>query len=322
MSKLSGIHDAVSDVLELVRMQTELVCVNEYSAPWSYLFAREVAHFHIVERGAGWLEMRGSAPLRIETGDLVILPLATPHVVCDERGRAPEPIGTAAAAGRADDGLTYRLGGGGVATHMIAGQVRFDGVIAPRLMEVLPPLIHVKAREGKPLEWLRLTSHFLVGELRAPKAGSSVMITRLLDLLFVQAFREWGQNASGRLGWLAGIADPPVGRALTAIHADPARRWTVEALADIAGLSRSAFAARFAASVGETPLKYVLSWRLELAADHLRAGLLSISRIAEVVGYGSEPALTRAFKSRFGETPAVFRRSGRASLRGGDRIVA
>ena len=260
MSRLSGISDAMSDVLELVRMRAELVCVNEYSAPWSFLFARDVAHFHVMERGAAWLEMNGQPAVRIETGDLLIMPLATPHVLFSDRGLASIPIEKAAAAARPEDGLTFSLGGGGEATHMIAGQVSFDGVVARRLMEVLPPLIHVKAREGKPLEWLRLTSHFLVSELRAPKSGSAVMIVRLLDLLFVQAIRAWAQTTSGRLGWLAGLADPQVGRALAAVHEDPASRWSVESLAEIAGLS---------------------------------------------------PALARAFKARFGQTPAVFRKSGR-----------
>jgi AraC-like DNA-binding protein len=162
------------------------------------------------------------------------------------------------------------------------------------------------------LEWLRLTAHFLVEVTRYPKPGSAIMITRLLDLLFVQAIREWGAKSPSRLGWLSGLSDPQIGRALSAIHQDPARAWTVEALADLVGLSRSAFAARFTDVVGKTPLKYVAQWRLDLAADHLRAGTERIGDIANLVGYGSEPALTRAFKAQFGTTPAAFRRSSLA----------
>ena len=206
------------------------------------------------------------------------------------------------------EGVIYQLGGGGEATSVIQGQFRFDGALAPQWLKVLPPLIHLKAREGKPLEWLRLTSHFLMQELREPKPGSVIMISRLLDLVFVQAVRDWGAKASGGLGWLGGLADPAIGKALAAIHDEPAFDWTVEGLANIAGLSRSAFAARFAARVGQPPLAYIGAWRLDLAADHLRAGAMTIGQIARDVGYASEPAFTRAFKARFATTPAIYRR--------------
>jgi AraC-like DNA-binding protein len=191
---------------------------------------------------------------------------------------------------------------------MVCGRFSFSGVLAPKLLKSLPRLIHIPGRHGRPLEWLRLTSQFLVEETRNPGAGSAIMIARLLELLFIQAVRQWGAASPRHLGWLSGLGDPPVGRALSAIHEDPARRWTVEALADVAGLSRSAFAGRFADVVGQTPLKYLAAWRLDLAADQLKSGVSKIADIAPAVGYGSEAALARAFKTQFGVTPAAFRR--------------
>ena len=134
------------------------------------------------------------------------------------------------------------------------------------------------------------------------------MIERLLELLFIQAIREWGGKSPNNLGWMSGLRDPQVGKALSVIHGDPARNWTVGDLADAAGLSRSAFASRFTDLVGQTPLKYVSTWRLNLAADYLRGGMLKIGDIAIRVGYGSEAAINRAFKVQFGATPAEFRR--------------
>jgi AraC-like DNA-binding protein len=308
---ISGIPDAMSDVLSLVQMRGEFICANEYSAPWSLGFRRPVAHFHIVERGAAWLTLEGAPPVRIVTGDLVFLPLGTGHVLSSELGLKAEPIDKVIASGKAHrEGTVYRMGGGGEETHIVCGEFSFAGILAPKLLKVLPPLIHIEAQRGRPLEWLRLTSHFLVEETRHPRPGSAIMITRLLDLLFIQAVREWGAKSRKHLGWLSGLSDPSVGRALSAMHEEPAKRWTVEDLAALAGLSRSAFATRFLEVVGQTPLKYLAAWRLDLAAEHLRTGNTRIGEIAASVGYGSEAALTRAFKAQFETTPALFRRTG------------
>jgi transcriptional regulator GlxA family with amidase domain len=131
-----------------------------------------------------------------------------------------------------------------------------------------------------------------------------------MELLFIRAVREWGAANPGSTGWPSGFSDARIGRALSAIHNEPGRTWTVDNLAELCGLSRSAFAARFTSLVGRTPLKYLATWRLDLAAHHLRAGAAKVSDIAALVGYGSEAALNRAFKAQFGATPAVFRRSG------------
>lgn len=314
MQVISGVPDAVSDVLALVRMRGERIYANEYSAPWSFSFRRPLAHFHIVERGAAWIRIDGMSPTRLAGGDLAILPLGTNHALSSRIDLEPVPIDKAMArAPRA--GAVYQLGGGEDTTHVVCGQFSFDGVLAKKLLKVLPPLVHISARSGRPREWLMLTSHFLAEETRNPKPGSAIVVARLLDLLFVQALREWGAENPNNLGWMSGLGDDKIGRALSAIHDAPAHEWTVESLASAAGMSRSGFAARFAEIVGQTPLKYLSNWRLNLAADHLRVGAAKISRIAETIGYGSEAALNRAFKARFGVTPAEYRRRGAARSR-------
>jgi AraC-like DNA-binding protein len=308
MPALAEISDAMSDVLSLVRMRAEYVCAANLGAPWSLAFDQPLAHFHIMELGAAWLAPDGAAPMRLEAGDLVILPLGAGHVLCSDLKLEPVHTDVAFAPDTPREGAAYRIGGDGDATHVVCGRFSFAGVLAPRLLARLPPIIHIPGRHGKPLEWLRLTSHFLVDEIRDPRPGAAIMISRLVDLLFIQAIRQWGAASPRNLGWLSGLADPLIGRALSAIHEAPARKWTVEALADIAGLSRSAFAARFLDVVGQPPLKYLAAWRLDLAADQLKAGAARIGEIAHAVGYGSDAALTRAFKARFATTPAAFRK--------------
>jgi AraC-like DNA-binding protein len=306
----------MSDALSLVRMRCEFICANEYSAPWAFDFRKHIAHFHIVERGTAFLMLDGHSPARMEAGDLAILPLGTGHSFASEPGLKSVPIEQALAFGAKREGTVYRMGGGGVETHVVCGQFSFEGFLASKLLNVLPPLIHIAPPPGRPFEWLRLTSQFLVEEARSARPGFAIAVARLLDLLFVQAVREWGAKSPKNLGWLSGLRDPSVGRALSAIHDEPARSWTVERLAAVAGLSRSAFASRFAEVVGTTPLKYLAAWRLDLAAQHLRSGTARVSEIAAFVGYGSETALTRAFKAQFGASPARFRRMGSASPSG------
>lgn len=298
----------MSDALSLVRMRGEFVNASAYSAPWSLSFKSRVSRFHIVERGAAWIVVEGAEPVRMEAGDLAVLPLGAGHVFTSDPRLEPVPISAAIATMATKiDGVTH-LGGGGDVTEVVCGQFSFEGILAPKLLAVLPPLILIRPEPGKPLEWLRLTTHFLIEETRRPQPGSAVMIERLLDLMFIQAIREWGAKGANHLGWLSGLRDPLIDRALAAIHENPAGDWTVEALAEIAGLSRSAFAARFGDLVGQTPLRYVSAWRLNLAADYLRTGPMKVAEIAARVGYGSEAALNRAFKAQFEVTPAEFRR--------------
>lgn len=308
MQRLAELHDVMSDVLSLIRMRTELVCNEVYAAPWSLSFTKPIAHFHIVERGEAWLALVGQEPLRLLSGDMAILPLGAGHILSSDPSLSPTPIEDF----RADPARTsvvqaYKDHN----TEVVCGQFAFAGVLAPKLLAVLPQIIHVRGQESRSFEWLRLTSRYLIEELRYPRSGSAIVISRMVDLLFIQAVREWGEKGPRNLGWLSGLSDAAIGRALTAIHEDPGRNWTVEALSDRAGLSRSAFAARFTEMVGKPPLRYLTAWRLDLASDQLRAGTATISEIASGVGYGSEAALTRAFKAQFGTTPAAFRRNGR-----------
>ena len=149
MPAVTGVPDAMSDVLSLVRMRAEVVCANEYSAPWSFSFPRPIAHFHIVERGAAWLTVDQREPIRLETGDLAILPLGAGHVLGNDPGVPPVPIDEAMRSTAVRHGAAvYQLGGGGERTHVLCGRFSFEGVLAPKLLAVLQPPIHIETRSG------------------------------------------------------------------------------------------------------------------------------------------------------------------------------
>ena len=317
MPVVRPVPDAVSDVLSLVRMRCKTVCANDFAVPFSLSLRGPSARFHIIESGSAFVVLDRKAPVRVEAGDLVILPLGGGHVLSSDPALPAISIHHAVKEAQRS-GSIFRFGKpNGAQTYMICGEFTFAGVLAPKLLSVLPSIIHIKERDGRPLEWLRLTSSFLAEETRGGQPGSNAVVARLLEVLFIQSLRHWGSRIPGKLGWLSGLVDVQVGKALSAIHDDPARDWTVESLAGVARLSRSAFAARFLETVGQPPLQYLTRWRLNLAADQLRAGAARISQIAPKVGYGSEAALTRAFKAQFGTTPAAFRRAG-ASLGNAD----
>jgi AraC-like DNA-binding protein len=159
--------------------------------------------------------------------------------------------------------------------------------------------------------WLADLLHLGVQESLAKRPGSQSLLTKLSELAFIEALRRYAQSKPPDLkGWLAGLQDPYVGRALALLHGNPARGWTVDELAREVALSRSAFAERFTDMIGAPPMQYLTQWRLNLAAQALRTGNDGIARIAERSGYESEAAFTRAFKREYGVPPTVWRRTG------------
>jgi len=287
-------------------MRGEFFCSGKFSADWSIGFHRPYSHFHILERGSAWLTIDGEDAVQLKAGDLVILPLGAGHVLSSHPGlksvRLEDVIGSAHSRG-----TLFQIGDGDD-TKVVCGEFSFEGALASRLLAVLPRVLHLRLDPGQPQEWLQLSCRFLVNEAQAARPGSAITIARLLDLLFILAVRDWGARNSRGLGWLGGLGDTSIGKALSAIHGNPAKGWTVTELARVSSLSRSAFANRFNQNVGSPPLKYLASWRLNLAAEYLRADPSRVGEIAQRVGYGSEAAMTRAFKIQFGVTPGQFRR--------------
>ena len=203
-----------------------------------------------------------------------------------------------------------RHGGGGVPTRFVCGYLALSRSAFRPLFDALPPVMVIHVGDGPAAALLRELLRAGVRESAAERPGAASTLAKLADLLFVEALRRYVDGLPpGGKGWLAGVRDPQVGKALALLHAEPSRAWTVDDLAHEVALSRSALAERFTSLVGEPPMQYLTRWRLALAAQTLRAGREAVIRIAERAGYESEAAFSRAFKREFGVPPASWRRA-------------
>lgn len=203
-----------------------------------------------------------------------------------------------------------RHGGGGARTLLMCGAVRFDHPAARNLVALLPEIIYLDAAATPDPLRMQSTLALLAAETREMRPGGEAVITRLADVLVIQAIRWWMESDPGaRSGWLGALRDPGVGRALALIHGDPARSWTVATLAGELAMSRSAFAARFTALVGEPVMAYVARWRMAVATNALRDEGATVAELAHRLGYRSEAAFARAFKRVTGVAPGAIKRS-------------
>ncbi|MGA0603460.1 AraC family transcriptional regulator [Caulobacter sp. KR2-114] len=296
--------DVLSQVLTLIRLRGELVYTTQLRQPWGLRFPPGPSHFHFAEAGGAWVTPSGQARQWIAAGDLVLLPLGQGHVIADATDSPIKDVDAIAPDNFDRDRLVLRHGGEGPATQLVSGFFSFEGSPLPAVMSALPALIHIPRGDAGAPAWLAAISHFLVDEAQQPDPGSSLMISRLIDLLVIRTLRSWAASEAHRMGWLGGLAEERIGRVLAAMHADPFRRWTVEALAAVGSMSRSIFAERFTAAVGEPPLRYLSRWRLTIAADMLRSGGLKVTEAAYKTGYASDAAFSRAFKAHFGYAPS------------------
>ena len=297
--------DLLSDVLRELRLDSAAYRVLVLRAPWRLRFDGGLRGVHIVVRGRCVLTLDTGGRRSLEAGDLVVLPRADSHVLTSPDGdRAP--VVSSLALARAGAGVDLSAGGEGEETVIVCGAF-FLGQEGHPAVEGLPTCIHVPAQEGSATEWLAGISAALVAEAVEGAAGSEFVMARLSDALVTRALRHHLQT-SDEPGWLRGLRDGPVSRALTAMHGDLGRQWTVATLAGTAGLSRAAFAARFQRTVGRPPMDYLTDCRMRKAMTMLRVEHATVAKVASSVGYGSEAALSAAFLRHTGMTPGAYRR--------------
>jgi AraC-like DNA-binding protein len=306
--------DVLADVLDSLKLRGRFFCRCELSAPWALGFAAGVfAHFHVIEQGACCLQLDGeTSSVALEEGDLLlVIPRGHSYQLSDDPRTPPIPLTDIVGDSQGGLRAVIRHGAGGAATKLICGAFEFQGPQAAASLAVLPQWIRVPKRERHANEWLNETVRFLHKETREPGMGSETITTRLIDVMFVEAIRTWLKDQpEGAAGWLGALRDPAIGSALGLIHKTPEKPWTVPSLAAEVGMSRSPFAARFTALVGQAPMSYLKTWRLQLAARLLQNQALSLSNIAEHVGYESAAAFSRIFKREFGVAPGQYRRAG------------
>ena len=318
--------DALSDVLKSVRLEGAVYLNAEFTVPWcvrgelGFASVRErlagadhVAFFHFLTEGACKVRLaEGGEVLDAVAGDLILLPREGKHLLGSDLHLAPMEASASIAPDPGTDAELFhmRQGGGGTATRVICGYLALSRSVFRPLFESLPRVLRIPIGEGPASALLREMLRAGVRESSAARPGAGSMLAKLAELMFVEAMRRYMEQLPPQgKGWLAGVRDTQVGRALALMHADPGRAWTVDKLAREVALSRSALAERFTSLVGESPIQYLTRWRLALAAQALRSGNDSVARVAESSGYESEAAFNRAFKREFRVPPATWRRA-------------
>jgi AraC-like DNA-binding protein len=269
--------------------------------------------FHLVRRGHCWLRPAGEAPLHLGQGDVAILTRAWRHTLSDRpngRGQRFDRVASAQAQrALAADPRAFASAG------VLCGAFRFDEEGPHPVLALLPPVLHLRADDASRTRELDALVQLLLAEFGSTRPGSEAIGTRLADLLFLYAVREWlAALPEGDGGWLGALRDAAVGRTLALMHQEPERDWTVDSLADAAGVSRSTFARRFRQLVGEPPLSYLARWRMTRAATMLRETDRPIARIATSLGYATEFSFHRRFRRERGEPAGAYRRRHQATL--------
>ena len=304
--------DQLGEALHLLRMSGVFYCRSEFTTPWALELPpfANCLMFHVVTAGTCWLEVDGARSRLLQPGDLALVPHGDGHRLAGEPGAAGARLFDLPREQISDRYEILRLGGGGAATSVVCGAVTFDHPAARQLVQVLPRVICVDATRSPQLDWVQSTVRLMAAEARELRPGGETVITRLADILVIQAIRSWiEEDAAAQTGWLGALRDQQIGPAIALIHRDPARAWTVAILADAAAMSRSAFAARFNSLVGEPPMRYLARWRMHIAATRLKEDHnLALGEIALDLGYQSEAAFSRAFKRFTGSSPGAVRR--------------
>jgi AraC-like DNA-binding protein len=263
--------------------------------------AEHLISYHILTAGRCWGGLVGGRPVALEPGDVIVFPHGDAHVMSSD----PKLPSAPATPGRFPE--TVILGEGGeVAAALVCGFLGCDRRPFNPLLSTLPRQLHLP---GLSSGWRQSFARQVVEESRALRAGADSVLTRLAELMFVEVLRRYLETLpSGQRGWLSGLRDDVVGRGLGLLHGAPAHPWTLDELASGVAMSRSAFADRFTALVGQPPMQYLAQWRMQLAAGRLATSNAKVAAIAEEVGYESEEAFSRAFKRLMGVSPAAWRR--------------
>src|SRR5438270_4306883 len=302
--------DGLSQLLLRLSVSSTIYCLSEMTAPWGFKVApRPSPAFHLLTAGSAWLEVEGEPePVRLAGGDLVILPRGQGHVVRDTPTSPVQWLDTSLAQTPPIDGHLAH-GGGGERSELVCGGFAVDRLTGRPLIEALPTVVHLKGTGGRAPEWLVTLIRMIAVEMASNRPGSEAVVTRLTDALLAQALRQSLVDADQTAGVSSPVSDPQVARALRLFREHPERSWTVPGMASEVALSRSAFAQRFRAATGETPMRHLARYRMARAAEYLRATSAGIQEIARLTGYDSEVSISKAFRRQFGTSPGAFRKA-------------
>ena len=305
-SPLSRI-EPVGEALHMLRMSGAFYCRSELTAPYGINLPPMpgTLMFHVVTSGKCCLEVEGEASQSLVPGCLGLLPHGKGHRLLSQSGVECVPLFDLPRVLLSERYEELKFGGGGAQTTILCGAVTFEHPSAVQLLKLLPEILVVDTWSDSEVTWLESTVRLIDGEAKRLQPGGETIITRLCDVLVIQAIRSWIDNSpEAKTGWLGALKDPQLGPAMSLVHRDPEKEWSVEVLASRSGMSRSAFATRFTACVGESPMRYVTRWRMQVALSLLRENGATVSEVGNRLGYSSEAAFSRAFKRFTGVPPS------------------
>lgn len=300
------LSDALGETLYSLRLNGLMYASSEMSAPWGVDMPPMAGRmqFHIVTKGACWLQFPDHAPVCLHPGDLALMPRGEGHRISSSLEQPCEPFFDIPVTKLSERFELMRHGGGGEETVITCGVLSFDHAAGQKLIAQLPPIIHMQSDQGELPGQLEALVQLMAEEAISLSAGGETVIAHLADIIVIQAIRHWVTHApEASQGWLGALKDPKIGKALAAIHAHPESAWTVERLASHAGMSRSGFSARFSDIVGTSVKQYLTEWRMSLARMRIMQSQVTLADLAEEMGYQSEAAFSRAYKRVFGVPP-------------------
>jgi len=320
--------DVLSEMLKAVKLDGAVFFHGEFSSPWcarqpdgcsiaAYLSSSSthVIIFHLLTEGRGYARIeKNGRPVSLSPGDIVMFPHGDAHLLGN--GPPVTPVDSAEQLQRvlAERRMLSQFGGGGELTKLICGYMACDLRLSQIFLAGLPSVLKINIRDSPSGKWLEDTLRYSVEHADASGPGGTAVVAKLSEALFADTLRRYIEKLpASQTGWLAGVRDPDVGKALALLHKQPSHPWTIASLANEVGLSRSVLAERFRHYLSDTPMGYLTRWRLQLAAQAVTSTSKSVAEVAGEVGYESEPSFNRAFKREFGIPPARFRSQSRST---------
>jgi len=331
--------DVLSDVLKTVRLTGSIFFTADLNDPWSVaspnseIILRELPQkaecltlFHIITEGSCWFQPEEMTPFLLQKGSVIIFPHGCKHTMCSNRSIHPVPLLNLLSFEHIKGLSDVQYGGSGTKTQFICGYLLCDQRFNP-MLGAIPEVIVLLSQDKSNIQidennpetpfnvlpfkknsWLDITLKQIVEEVKGKSIGGSTVVTRLTELMYIEVLRRYMQGLPERSkGWLAALRDHEIGRALRLLHGHSGNKWDVEQIAAEVGVSRSAFARRFTDLIGESPMRYLTGWRMQIAKNLLQQPNLSLSMIADRVGYDSDIAFNKAFKRFNGIPPGKWR---------------
>lgn len=314
LDRLPQGKDPLGQALHQLRLNGSLYCRSRLAGEWSLMMPVLPGQmmFHIITRGGCWLVLNDREPVWLLAGSVALVPHGLGHVICSHTELSPTPFLESGVKRLSDRYEQLDLGSDQDAalTELTCGVMTFGQLAGKQLIQQLPYLLVLEKLQQPQQQWLSSSLEFIAMEAQQLKPGGETIISNLADIIVIQLIRHWLEQESGNeQGWITALKDKHIGLALQAMHHSPDKNWNVEALASVAGLSRSAFSARFTRLVGSSVKQYLTEWRMKLAYQRLQHERqqhkqIPLITLAQELGYGSEAAFSRAFKRVMGFNPS------------------